>query len=31
MALSLLGALATSLATFWFPMRQGVRALEQME
>jgi ABC-2 type transport system permease protein len=31
MALSLLAALATSLATFWFPMRQGVRALEQME
>jgi ABC-2 type transport system permease protein len=31
MALSLLAALASSLATFWFPMRQGVRALEQME
>jgi ABC-2 type transport system permease protein len=31
MALSLVAALATSLATFWFPMRQGVRALEQME
>jgi uncharacterized membrane protein len=31
MALSLLAALAASLATFWFPMRQGVRALEQME
>ncbi|HXB53585.1 MAG TPA: hypothetical protein VN461_02315 [Vicinamibacteria bacterium] len=31
MALCLVAALATSLATFWFPMRQGVRALEQME